>query len=68
MKDWVELEDALAYHKKEGFEVGQSRCLLCESSMWCAHPPGTDTHRLECLYCGATQSEFREYKTNETRK
>jgi hypothetical protein len=60
MKEWSELADAMAYHKAEGFEVGQSRCLLCDQSMWCSHPPGTDTRQLECLYCGGHQSEFIE--------
>jgi len=64
-KQWAELEDAIAYHRAEGFVVGQSRCLLCEQSMWCSHPPGTDTRRLECLYCGAQDSEFSEHKIRE---
>jgi hypothetical protein len=61
-KDWMDLEQALQYHRSEGFEVGRSLCLLCDQSMWCAHPAGTDTHRLECLYCGGFNSEFSEYQ------
>jgi hypothetical protein len=67
MKEWNTLDDAFRYARAEGFVVGQSMCLLCDRSMYCAHPPGTNTYTLECLYCGGHYSEFEEIKPNENR-